>query len=158
MQLDFAAGGLQDMDIGFGLFGIHAAAFGSSGVTVSDAGLMTPVIGVPDIAGDDGSGGLLYCDGGREEEDEERRHALRTEKRALEARLDATARSVLAVRGENARLHAEAGVLRRRLAEAQRSAVMLIGLSRLLRTANHGGTAPAAVTPQPAGGVASLMT
>lgn len=94
----------------------------------------------------------------RVEELERAADELRAERRALASRLDATARRALAVRGANARHHAEAGVLRRRLGEAQRNAAVLIGLSRLLRsTANgaHGGAAPAQLSN---GGVASLMT
>ncbi|KAL5197317.1 hypothetical protein ABZP36_000829 [Zizania latifolia] len=155
MQLDFA-GGLEDMDVGFG-FGIDAE-FGFD-VAASDA--ESPPVAAPNIAGD--TSGLNYWEGGEQEErwrrllrkisnrESARRRqrvdelewavdALRAEKRALAARLHATARSALAVRGENARLHAEAGSLRRCLREAQRNAAVLIGLSRLLRTANHGGT------------------
>ncbi|KAL5198979.1 hypothetical protein ABZP36_002491 [Zizania latifolia] len=184
-QIDFA-GGLQDMDVGFG-FGIYAA-FGSEAVAW-DAGL--PPVAVPNIAGD-GSGLYSCCDGGGEEEEERRRRllrkisnresarrsrarrrqrveeleravdALRAEKRALAARLDATARSALAMLGDNARLHVEAGTLRRRLGEAHRNAAVLIGLSGLMRTASHGGADSAMSVrvppPQPAGGVASLMT
>ncbi|KAG8081380.1 hypothetical protein GUJ93_ZPchr0007g3054 [Zizania palustris] len=184
-QIDFA-GGLQDMDVGFG-FGIDAA-FGSEAVAW-DAGL--PPVAVPNIAGD-GSDLYYGCNVGGGEEEEWRRRlrrkisnresarrsrarrrqrveeferavdALRAEKRALAARLDATARSALAVLGDNARLHAKAGALRRRLGEAHRNAAVLIGLSRLMRTASHGGADSAmggsAPPPQPAGGVASLMT
>uniref|UniRef100_A0A0E0LGM2 BZIP domain-containing protein n=1 Tax=Oryza punctata TaxID=4537 RepID=A0A0E0LGM2_ORYPU len=79
MQLDF---GLPDMDVGFGLFGVDAAAAFGYDCVASDAAGLSPVVrAVPgNIAGaDDGNGGdmLLYCDGGGEDDEEERRRRLR---------------------------------------------------------------------------------
>ncbi|OEL35375.1 hypothetical protein BAE44_0003606 [Dichanthelium oligosanthes] len=87
---------------------------------------------------------------------------LRAEKQQLEARLQALARNGLVARCQNARLHAEAAALERRLRDARR----LLALRRLAQQVlpmpptmmplqpQAAGVAPSAALP----GFASLMT